>query len=216
MVFVTLVKRSEYDLARLSSDRAHGDQSEHRLIGQSIIDKIELDIENGVISASRLSELPSKEEQDLANDSNSDGHGLSMTVSRQGVRVTQPEKVNLDMPKHTQEFRNRFRLWDLALGFIQIRHPSNAGWASSSNTVWALHSEYIFGPDVMGRRMRGTAGAIRKTPDWDVIMGYEMALRTKAAEPMYKGKQPNGDRYCFESAMGDARKCERTRNVHFN
>lgn len=216
MGLVTPMRLSEYNAARLSYERAHGDQSEHRLSGQSIIDKIGSDIENEVVCVPRLSELPSKEEQDIANENNPDGHGLSMTVSGQGVRVTQPKTVKPDMPKNTEEFRSRIRFLELALEFIKIRHSTNAHWASSSNTVWPLHTDYVLGPEVMGRQMKDAGGTVRKTPDWEVVMGYEMALRSKAAELMYKGRRPNGDRYCLEHVLDAARKCERTHHVHFN
>ena len=59
---VAPMKTSEYASARLAYERAHGGMEDQQLPGQSIIDPLEADLEDGGFRAPRLNDLPSKKE----------------------------------------------------------------------------------------------------------------------------------------------------------
>ena len=74
---VTPMKSSEYRSTRDSFECAQGELADHLAPAQSILDKMESDIEAGQHLAPRLREQPSKEELDKASEGRIDSSGYS-------------------------------------------------------------------------------------------------------------------------------------------
>lgn len=209
------MKPSDYTATRMAYERLHGKQESHKLPGPGIIDAMEAHLEEGWVKPPRLHELPSREEADKALDGKTDTNGFSMTWAASGVNVTQPVKVKQAPPRNTEEFRERMQLLCTAISYLQIGHPTNAIWESSSEAVWAAHVEYFFGHKVRGKEVKDTKGVVRKTPSWDLVMLYEQAVRDKAAELMNEGTTANGSRYDIAADLKAARECSETRTWEF-
>lgn len=148
------MKPSDYVATRVAYERIHGKQETNKLPGPGIIDAMEAHLEEGWVKAPKLHELPSREETDKALEGKSDSNGFSMTWAASGVKVTQPVKVRLAPPRTTEEFRERIQLLCAAIGFLQIRHPTNAIWETSSDAVWTAHIEHFWGTKFVAKRSR--------------------------------------------------------------
>jgi hypothetical protein len=211
--FITPMKSSEYANAKKAYERSEGKTEDDRLPGQTILDSMEADLEEGEYKAPRLNELPSRKEVLKANEGKTDASGFTMTWATSGVKVSQPVRVNIFMPSNSDEFRDRIRLLCAALEFMKIRHPLNRAWSTSSMAVWNDHIDYILGSKVRNREASDEHGNVKKTPSWTLVMSYELAVRQKAAELLNDDEElVNGSRYDLAAALKAARICQETRN----
>jgi hypothetical protein len=125
-------------------------------------------------------------------------------------------RVKLNMPETTEVFRGRLRLLGAAVEFMKIRLPQSALWASSSEKLWSDHAEHILGPKALGRAMHDSAGAVSKTPSWQLVLHYEFEIRNKACEFMNRGHADNNNvPLDILAAMTKARLCPELRQDSF-
>ena len=69
------------------------------------------------------------------------------------------------------------------------------------------HLDYVLGPHVWGLNLGGEGR--RRSPPWQVVLCYELALRREALRLVtFEGKN-------FRDAMFEARRCTELRDVHF-
>jgi hypothetical protein len=210
------MKVSEYTSMRMSFEKAHGKVPDKRLPGVTLLERLEAETEDGEFTAPHLNEIPSKEEVADANKNKTDSLGLAVTFTSTGAKLMQPLRVKLSMPTNTEQLRDRIRLLASAMEFLKIRFPTSKIFASSDKEVWNDHLEYILGDKVMGREVKDTDGTVTKVPSWQLVLGYEYAIRNKACVLMNEGNKGSGNKpFDVASALMFARECPELRQEEF-
>jgi hypothetical protein len=206
---VAPMKRNEYSSLKHTFEQVHNISEDSRLPGQSILDRMEAELEDGELAAPKLKELPSQREVLKASENRNDNTGFAMSLSMQGgMKFTQPVKVKLNDPSSPCELRDRIRILWAAYEFLKIKNPLNTAIKSSSKDVWDEHVEYILGDKVKGKEVVSHETSARKSPSWKLILHYEEHIRIKMAKLMNFEKIPGTqDRYDLATALKHAREC---------
>ena len=116
-------------------EREYGRSPKEELPGALVIERIELEMQNGLLVTHRLNEMPSKVEVERATREKVDAVGTASTFTASGPLLQQPTKVKVALPSNTEEFRARIDLVCRAIEFIKIRKPTAVTWMSSNETV---------------------------------------------------------------------------------
>ena len=155
---------SEVATVEKTYEREHGRLPKEELLGAPIIERIELEMQNGLLIAPRLIEIPSRVEVEKATGGKIDAVRIAVTFTAAGPLLQQPLKVKAPMPNNTEEYRARIDLLCRAIEYIKIRKPTAVLWMSSNESVWREHTNFIFGPKVRGVKVEDLNGKVCKTP----------------------------------------------------
>ena len=194
-------------------------KKKRELPGNTILDRMDHEIENGEFKAPRLTEIPSLEEVEDAEEERTDAHGITAfpVVTAKGVvRMSQSIKVKIPPISDPEEFRTRMDLLATAVEFEKIKHASCTIIATADRDMWSDHKDYILGDEVRLKEEKDDGAVIVARPKWSIVMHYEYAIRERAAELMTEGSRHNGQKPMdIKSAFKEARLCEKTHREHF-
>ena len=104
------IQKADFTSTERTFDKAFGRQPSNRVLGISIIERIEMDMQNGLLVAPRLNERPSREEVEKACKDKVDAGGMAISYTSTGAKLQVPIKVKLVSPQNTEEFRERIDL----------------------------------------------------------------------------------------------------------
>jgi len=194
-------------------------KKKRELPGNTILDRMDYEIENAEFKAPRLVEIPSLEEVEDAEGERTDAHGITafpVLTTKGVVRMSQSVKVKVPPISDPEEFRTRLDLLAAAVEFAKIKHADCTIIATADRDMWSDHKDYILGDDVRLKEEKDDGEVVVARPKWSLVMHYEYAIRKKAAEMMTEGTRQNGHSPMdIKSAFKEARLCEKTHREHF-
>ena len=212
----SLSKPAEYITLQQQFKTAHGKLPPSELPGQTIIEQLDREIEEGEFTPFRLEELPSKEEVVEANKSKTDNLGVPVTMTSSGAVIRQQVRVKVKLPSNPEEFRRRIDLLWAGIELAKIKNPNHPILHTSSDKLWAGHVKYILGPEVKGLQIKNMDGSVAKTPNWELVLHYNQEILNKAAELMNEGDDISKRvKFDIAAAIEEARKDPAVRQSHF-
>ena len=105
------LKPTDYTVLKLQFEKKAGKQNDELIPGLTILEKMELDMEEGEFRALRLTELPSKKEISDTNAEKQDVQGVAMTLTASGARIYQSAKIKVPPPRDPEESDGFPPLW---------------------------------------------------------------------------------------------------------
>ena len=182
------------------------------LPGNTILDRMDAELETGEFRAPRPIEIPSKEEVEQAEEDRSDKQGVQafpVLTANGVVRMTQSIKAKVPPVEDPEEFRTRTDLLATAVEFTKIKNPTNVIIATADKEMWNDHKDYILGTDVRLHEVKDDDDSlVVARPTWGLVMSYEFKVRQKAAELM---SGEHGKPVDIKAAFRAAQKCSDTR-----
>ena len=117
------LKPTDYTVLKQQFEKKAGKQKDEMLPGLTILERLDMDLEEGEFRALRLTELPSKKEISDANSEKQDAQGVAITLTASGARIFQSAKIKVPPPRDPEEFSYGYTppLWLFLLGrsFVQ-------------------------------------------------------------------------------------------------
>ena len=112
------LKPTDYTVLKQQFEKKAGKQKDEMLPGLTILERMDMDLEEGEFRALRLSELPSKKEISDANSEKQDAQGVAITLTASGARIFQSAKIKVPPPRDPEEFSYGYTppLWLFLLG----------------------------------------------------------------------------------------------------
>ena len=138
----TLLKPAEYTTLQQQFKTAHGQLPPSELPGQTIVEQLDREIEEGEFTPFRLEEMPSKEEVIEANKTKTDNLGVPVTMTTSGAVIRQQVRVKVKLPSDPEEFRHRFDLLWAGIELAKLKNPRHPILDSSSIKLWQEHVKY--------------------------------------------------------------------------
>ena len=89
------LNKSVYMVLKQQYARKNGKTTDELLPGATILERLDLDLEEGEFRAPRLTEVPSKKEVSDANTERTDAQGVAITMTATGARIVQSAKVKV-------------------------------------------------------------------------------------------------------------------------
>ena len=110
----------------------------------------------------------------------------------------------------------RIDLLAAATEFSAIKNPQVLALTTATREMWDTHKAYVLGREVRQKEVKDDSDRVVHTPSWNLVLNFDYALRSRAAELMNEGWDKNGNKLMdIAAAMAAARKCEDTRREHF-
>ena len=115
-----------------------------------------------------------------------------------------------------KDYRMRIDLLAAATEFSAIKNPQVLASTTATREMWDTHKAYVLGREVRQKEVKDDSDRVIHTPSWNLVLNFDYALRSRAAEFMNEGSDNNGNKPMdIAAAMAAARKCEDTRREHF-
>jgi hypothetical protein len=97
------LKPTDYMVLKQQFEKKAGKQKDEALPGMTILERMDMDLEEGEFRALRLSELPSKKEINDTNTDKQDAQGVAITLTASGARIFQSAKIKVPPPRDPED-----------------------------------------------------------------------------------------------------------------
>eukprot|EP00971_Amphidinium_carterae_P346331 6487712-Amphidinium_carterae.1 len=132
---------------------------------------------------------------------------LDAVVDSTGALRVKRTSHKLPLPGNSEQLRTRLRTLALSFQVARARHPTRAWLATTSESVWRSHVDYVLGDRVFGFEHEYSGMSFR--PEWSTVLRYELEIRKLA---LYKVMLQGID---LAAALLLARQCSETRERYF-
>jgi hypothetical protein len=171
---------TDYEAMRSSFEGRYWEVTDSNLPGRAYLEKKLDEVEKGEHKAELLSEVVSKEE---------DEPDSLKTIWGVGGGELKAIKVasTVPLPVDTETLRRRITLLGTACIFVATQHTNRAHLRGVTPQLFQEYLQYLLGEYVLGMLTKDGLGRTIHNPAWHLLIGYEHAIRVKAAYLIRKG-----------------------------
>jgi hypothetical protein len=125
-----------------------------------------------------------------------------------GFRLTRAPKDGY-LPKNSDEFRQKIRLWGYSWRFAALRSPNRAALQGIDLQIFSDYVDFMLGKEVGGLTSKDPAGTVVSRPAFSYVLAYDSEIRERTADLMNEG-------YSFVDAFSRAQKDPDLKGTAFN
>ena len=184
---------SDYLVLRASFEALYGRQEDCNLPAKSYLERRIADLESGDFRQELLTSVVSR---DLDEDDS-----MVQTWDINGQMRLKRSVNSTSVPANPEELRKRLTVMINGLVMISLQHTNREELQGMLPSFRESYCDYLFGEYVWQFIAKDSEGNTVATPNWSLVLQYELAIRKKA----YAEVQQSGDRLhvCIRRAWLD-------------
>ena len=192
---------TEYAVMRNAFETKFYRLEDYEIPARSYIEKRIAELEAGELKAESLKIVLSKE-QDMEES-------LIPSWDNAGNMRLKRASLEMDEPANPEELRKRITLMINGLVFISLQHSNRKELTGISPELANKYCAFLLGDHIWGFVAKDEEGRTIASPNWNLVISYEMAIRKRAYKYIYE------DGTCFPDALKQAWYDTLTKDRHF-